>query len=149
MLIVKITIAGIGYVGLSNAILLSQNNEVIAFDIIQKKVDMINDKKSPILDDEIEKFLATKELNLIATTDSYKAFKDADYVIIATPTDYDPEKNSFNTRTVETVIAKILTINPEAIMIIKSTVPVGYTEKVKRKFKTSNIIFFTRIFKRG
>nr|ADU03128.1 nucleotide sugar dehydrogenase [Bacillus thuringiensis serovar chinensis CT-43] len=145
----KITIAGIGYVGLSNAILLSQNNEVIAFDIIQKKVDMINDKKSPILDDEIEKFLATKELNLIATTDSYKAFKDADYLIIATPTDYDPEKNSFNTRTVETVIAKILTINPEAIMIIKSTVPVGYTEKVKRKFKTSNIIFSPEFLREG
>jgi len=146
---VKITIAGIGYVGLSNAILLSQNNEVIAFDIIQKKVDMINDKKSPILDDEIEKFLATKELNLIATTDSYKAFKDADYVIIATPTDYDPEKNSFNTRTVETVIAKILTINPEAIMIIKSTVPVGYTEKAKRNFKTSNIIFSPEFLREG
>lgn len=145
----KITIAGIGYVGLSNAILLSQNNEVIAFDIIQKKVDMINDKKSPILDDEIEKFLATKELNLIATTDIYKAFKDADYVIIATPTDYDLEKNSFNTRTVETVIAKILTINPEAIMIIKSTVPVGYTKKVKRKFKTNNIIFSPEFLREG
>ncbi|HDR4765573.1 TPA: nucleotide sugar dehydrogenase [Bacillus thuringiensis] len=145
----KITIAGIGYVGLSNAILLSQNNEVIAFDIIQKKVDMINDKKSPILDDDIEKFLATKELNLIATTDIYKAFKDADYVIIATPTDYDPEKNSFNTRTVETVIAKILTINSEAIMIIKSTVPVGYTKKVKRKFKTNNIIFSPEFLREG
>lgn len=149
VLIVKITIAGIGYVGLSNAILLSQNNEVIAFDIIQKKVDMINDKKSPILDDDIEKFLATKELNLIATTDIYKAFKDADYVIIATPTDYDPEKNSFNTRTVETVIAKILTINSEAIMIIKSTVPVGYTKKVKRKFKTNNIIFSPEFLREG
>ncbi|WP_286232424.1 nucleotide sugar dehydrogenase [Neobacillus mesonae] len=145
----NITIAGTGYVGLSNAILLSQNNEVIALDIIQEKVDMINNKKSPIFDNEIEEYLATKELNLIATTDNYKAFKDAEYVIISTPTNYDPEKNYFNTRTVEAVIANVLSINPDAIMVIKSTVPVGYTENVKEKFETDNIIFSPEFLREG
>jgi len=110
----KITIAGTGYVGLSN--------EVIALDIIKEKVDMINNKKSPIADPEIEEYLATKDLNLTATTDNFEAFKDADYVIISTPTNYDPEKNYFNTRTVEAVIANVLSINPDAVMIIKSSI---------------------------
>src|SRR5690554_5596378 len=126
----KITIAGAGYVGLSNAILLAQHNEVIALDIIQEKVDMINNKKSPIIDKEIEEYLTSKELDLIATTDNYKAYKEADFIIIATPTNYDSEKNYFNTRTVEVVIANALSINPDATMVVKSTVPVGYTKKV-------------------
>lgn len=145
----KITVAGTGYVGLSNAILLAQHNEVIALDIIQEKVDQINKKKSPIIDNEIEEYLAAKELNLKATTDNYKAFKDADYVIISTPTNYDPEKNYFNTRTVEAVIANVLSINPDAIMVIKSTVPVGYTEKIKEKFETNNIIFSPEFLREG
>ena len=145
----KITIAGTGYVGLSNAILLAQQNEVIALDIIKEKVDLINNKKSPIIDSDVEEYLAKKDLNLTATTDNFIAYKDADYVIISTPTNYDPEKNYFNTRTVEAVIANVLAINPNAVMIIKSTVPVGYTEKVKAMFDTNNILFSPEFLREG
>lgn len=145
----KITVAGIGYVGLANAILLAQNNEVIALDIIKERVDMINRKESPFIDKEIEEYLAQKDLNLRATNDNYEAFINAEYVVISTPTNYDPEKNYFNTRTVEAVIASVLAINPEAVMVIKSTVPVGYVERVRAMFETDNIIFSPEFLREG
>lgn len=145
----KIAVAGTGYVGLSNAVLLAQHNEVVALDIIQEKVDMINNKKSPISDNEIEEFLATKELNLSATTDPKVAFENAEYVIISTPTNYDPDQNYFDTSTVENVIENVLAINPEATMIIKSTIPVGYTKEVSERFNTRNIVFSPEFLREG
>lgn len=137
----KIAVAGTGYVGLSIACLLSQHNEVKAVDIIKEKVDMINNRVSPIQDDYIEKYLAEKDLNLEATLDAEYAYKDADFVVIAAPTNYDSKKNFFDTSAVESVIELVLKYNPEAIMVIKSTIPVGYTESVRKKYNTSNIIF--------
>ena len=137
----KITVAGTGYVGLSLAVLLSQHNKVIAVDIIPEKVEMINNKKSPIQDDYIEKYLAEKELNLIATLDGESAYKDAEFVIIAAPTNYDAKRNYFDTSAVESVIEEVLKVNKDAVMIIKSTIPVGYTETIRKKYNTKNIIF--------
>ena len=131
----KIAVAGTGYVGLSNAVLLAQHNEVVAVDIIQEKVDMINDKVSPIADKEIQEFLSEKKLNLIATIDSDVAYKNADFLIISTPTNYDEELNYFNTDSVEVVIQNVLKVNTEATIVIKSTVPVGYTKKVRKMFE--------------
>lgn len=137
----NIAVAGTGYVGLSLAVLLSQHNHVKAVDIVQEKVDLINNKKSPIQDDYIEKYLAEKDLDLVATTDGAAAYKDADFVIIATPTNYDSKKNYFDTSAVEAVIKLVLEVNPDAIMIIKSTIPVGFTTAVREKYHTKNIIF--------
>lgn len=137
----KIAVAGTGYVGLSLATLLAQHNKVVAVDVIQEKVDLINKKQSPIQDKEIEDFLANKKLDLFATTDAESAYKDSDFVIIATPTNYDPKLNFFDTKYVEQVIELVLKVNPNAIMIIKSTIPVGYTKSVREKYNTKNIIF--------
>lgn len=141
MTVNKIAVAGTGYVGLSLATLLSQHNKVVAVDVVQEKVDLINNHKSPIQDKEIEDFLANKKLDLVATTDGESAYKDADFVIIATPTNYDSKLNFFDTKFVEQVIELVLEVNPDAIMIIKSTIPVGYTKSVRERYNTKNIIF--------
>lgn len=145
----KIAVAGTGYVGLSNAVLLAQHHEVVALDIIEEKVDLINKKQSPIADNEIEDYLETKELNLRATTDIKEAFIDAEFVIISTPTNYDPEQNYFDTSSVETVIENVLAVNPDATMVIKSTIPVGYTKEVREKFNTNNIMFSPEFLREG
>lgn len=141
MAVKKIAVAGTGYVGLSLATLLAQHNKVVAVDVVQEKVDLINNHKSPIQDNEIEDFLANKKLDLVATTDGKSAYKDADLIIIATPTNYDPKLNFFDTKFVEQVVELVLEVNPNAIMIIKSTIPVGYTKSVREKYNTKNIIF--------
>jgi UDPglucose 6-dehydrogenase len=145
----KIAVAGTGYVGISNAILLAQKNEVVAVDILQEKVDLLNNKKSPIIDKEIEEYLATKKLNFKATINGEEAYKNADFIIIATPTNYDVNKNYFDTSSVESVIEAVLKVNIKTTIVIKSTVPVGYTEELKKKFNYSNIIFSPEFLREG
>lgn len=145
----KIVVAGTGYVGLSMAVLLAQNNSVTAVDIVPQKVEMINNKKSPIVDSEIEEFLATKNLDLTATLDGASAYKDAEFVIISTPTNYDERKNYFDTSSVENVIEQVMAVNPDAIMVVKSTVPVGFTEEIKQKYCCNNILFSPEFLREG
>ena len=137
----RIAVAGTGYVGLSIATLLSQHHRVVAVDVIKEKVDLINNRRSPIQDDYIEQYLAEKELNLTATLDAEAAYRNADFVVIATPTNYDPVKNYFDTRHVEEVIEVVMKVNPDAVMVIKSTIPVGYTENIRAKYKCDTILF--------
>lgn len=145
----KISIAGTGYVGLSNAVLLAQNNEVTAVDIMPEKVEMLNQHKSPIQDKELEEYLATKQLFLHATTDGSVAYREADFIIVSTPTNYDPQKNYFDTSSVESVIAQVLRVNPQAYIVVKSTVPVGFTNQMQKKFKSSHILFSPEFLREG
>ena len=145
----KIAVAGIGYVGLSNAILLAQHNEVTAVDISEERVEMINNRISPLVDKEIQEFLSEKELHLTAITDGAAAYKDAEYIIIATPTNYDPDKDFFDTSSIETVLAIIKEVNSNAVVVIKSTIPVGYTKKTREKFGMDNIIFSPEFLREG